>query len=180
MRQIAVIGSASIAEEYVKELAQQVGVEIAKLNCHLVCGGLSGVMLESSRGFKSIETDGKVIGLLPSYDPETANEFVDIRIPTGMDIGRNQLVVSSADVVIAIGGGAGTLSEISMASQLGKSIILIKSSGGWADKIDTSFLDSRENSRLYHLENINDLQQLLLKLTLKVSKSVMINSGADR
>lgn len=180
MRQIAVIGSASITDEDVIELAYKVGAEIAKLNFHLVCGGLSGVMLESSRGFQSIETDGKVIGILPSYDPDTANEFVDIRIPTGMDLGRNQLVVSSADAVIAVGGGAGTLSEISMASQLGKSIILIKGSGGWADKIDTLFLDSREKSRLYHLENIEDLRQLLQTITLHISKSVVINSEADR
>ena len=64
-------------------------------------------------------------------------------MPTGLGIARNILVVRTADVVIAIGGGAGTLSEIAIAWQLGRTVIAIEDSGGWASQLAGKHLDDR-------------------------------------
>lgn len=140
------------------------GRVIAKQHYNLVCGGLGGVMLESCRGFKQTVSEGTTVGILPSYDASTANEFIDVIIPTGLDIGRNQLVVASGFAVIVIGGGAGTLSEIALASQINKPIILMKNSGGWADKLTEKYLDTRENSLIYHISEVQELESLLCDL----------------
>jgi hypothetical protein len=64
-----------------------------------------------------------VIGILPGNDPAVGNRWVDIAIPTGMGHARNVLVVATADAVVAIGGGAGTLSEMALAWQLGRPLV---------------------------------------------------------
>ena len=176
--QVSVIGSARIADNRNIELAQNIGKSIAQAGYHLVCGGLGGVMLESCRGFKQVErTAGCTVGILPSYDTTTANEFIDVVIPTGLDIGRNHLVVSSGFAVIVIGGGAGTLSEIALASQINKPIILMKGSGGWADKLTERYLDNRCNTQLYHIESVSQLPAILNKLEQQANRSGLVNSG---
>ena len=84
-----------------------------------------------------------MIGILPSYDAATANEAIDIAIPTGMAITRNVLVVASGDVVVALAGGAGTLSELALAWQLGKPIVALDCGGGWAAELGGQALDER-------------------------------------
>lgn len=69
------------------------------------------------------EMGGLTVGILPSYEGDEANPYVDIKIRTGMNWNRNPLVVASGDVVVAIGGNWGTLSEIAYALILGKPII---------------------------------------------------------
>ena len=66
---------------------------------------------------------GTTVGVLPGESTESANPYVDIRIATGMGIARNVIIVRSAAVVIAITGGAGTLSEIAHCLQLGVPVI---------------------------------------------------------
>ena len=58
---------------------------------------------------------GLTIGILPGGDRRTANRYVSIPIATGIGAARNIIVVKSAQAVIAVGGGYGTLSEISFA-----------------------------------------------------------------
>ncbi len=58
--------------------------------------------------------DGDIIGVLPGCMPDAANEFIDIPIATGLDHARN-FIVANSDAVIAVGGGSGTLSELSYA-----------------------------------------------------------------
>ena len=74
-----------------------------------------------SRGAK--RRGGLVVGILPGSDRSDANEFVDIPIPTGFGVARNLLVVRCGDAVIAIDGAWGTLSEIALARNIGKSVI---------------------------------------------------------
>lgn len=113
--QIGVIG-ASICSDEIGEIAFQVGKEIAKTQAVLICGGLGGVMEAACRGAK--EAGGLTIGILPGDRKEEANPFVDIKILTGLRDARNIIVVRSADTVIAISGGYGTLSEIAHALNL--------------------------------------------------------------
>ena len=180
MFQVAVIGSASLNQPNHVALAQAVGRAIAEKGYSLVCGGLGGVMLESCRGFKELASSGRTIGILPSFEETSANKFIDIIVPTGLDIGRNQLVVASGFAVVVIGGGAGTLSEIALASQIGKPIILLKETGGWADKLTDEYLDERGNSRLYHAQSVEQLKHLLTQLETQPCLSGSINSGHNR
>jgi uncharacterized protein (TIGR00725 family) len=101
--------------------AAEVGRLLAEQGVTLVCGGLGGAMEAACRGAK--EADGLTVGILPGSDRSDANPFVDVVLPTGLGEARNALVVGAADVVIAIGGGYGTLSEIALALKAGKRVI---------------------------------------------------------
>lgn len=117
---IGVIGGNAIEDSNL-ELGYEVGKHIALNGADLVCGGLGGTMEIASKG--AFENNGNVIGLIPGEDKSEANQFVNIVIPTGMGIGRNTLVVRTSDVIIAFPGSYGTLSEIALALNLGKSVI---------------------------------------------------------
>ena len=101
--------------------AERMGRAIAKAGAVLVCGGLGGVMEAASRG--AARAGGTVVGLLPGFDARDANRWVTVPIVTGMDQARNVILVRSSDVVIAIGGRYGTLSEIALALKLGKPVV---------------------------------------------------------
>ncbi|GAB6066594.1 TIGR00725 family protein [Aquifex pyrophilus] len=120
MRQISVIGS-SRANEEEYEVAYGLGKELAKLGLVVVCGGRTGVMEAVCKGAK--EEGGLTVGILPSYDGHEANPYVDIKINTGLSWNRNPLVVASGEMVVAIGGNYGTLSEIAYALILGKYVV---------------------------------------------------------
>lgn len=117
---VAVVGS-SVATEEESVLASGVGGTLAVAGAILVCGGLGGVMEAACRGAK--ERGGTTIGILPGSDRHAANPHVDIAIATGLGEARNAAVVCSADAVIAVGGGFGTLSEIALALRAGKPVV---------------------------------------------------------
>ena len=117
---VSVIGGHSCTDE-VEQIAKELGKELAKVAEILVSGGLSGIMKAVCQGFK--EGGGITIGIIPSYDKNDANKFVDIVIPTGIGLARNVLVVKSADIVVALPGEAGTLSEVAYCLQFGIPVI---------------------------------------------------------
>ncbi len=118
--QIGVIGAGGCSGE-VRKIAEEVGREIAKKGAILICGGLGGVMEASARGAKA--EGGITVGILPGFDPSDANPFIDIKIITGLSHARNVLIVRSSDVLIAVSGGYGTLSEIAIALKLQKPVV---------------------------------------------------------
>jgi uncharacterized protein (TIGR00725 family) len=78
-------------------------------------------MEAASRG--AAREGGTVIGVLPGFDRRDANRWVTIPVVTGMDQARNVVLVRSCDVVIAVGGSYGTLSEIALALKLGVPVV---------------------------------------------------------
>ncbi|MEW6008271.1 MAG: TIGR00725 family protein [Candidatus Omnitrophota bacterium] len=122
---VGVIGGHSCTKE-VEQIAINLGKKLAKVVDFIVCGGLSGVMESVCKGFKY--GNGITIGIITSYNKKYANKYVDIVIPTGLGLARNVLVVKSADVVIALPGEAGTLSEIAYCLQFGIPVISL---GSW-------------------------------------------------
>ncbi len=112
MKTIGVIGGHLASASHLK-MAEQIGSEIARLGMVLVSGGLSGVMEAACRGAK--KAGGKTLGILPGIDKEEANKYVDIPVVTGLGLARNILVVRNSDLIVAIDGRYGTLSEISYA-----------------------------------------------------------------
>lgn len=117
---IAVIGGRKASAELMRE-AEKVGRHIARRNAVLVCGGLDGVMESSSKGAKA--AGGVTVGILPHDAPGAENPYIDIPVATGMGIGRNVVIARTADALIAVGGGYGTLSEMAFALQLGKPVV---------------------------------------------------------
>lgn len=63
------------------------------------------------------------MGILPGNDRRAANEYVDVALPTGIGEARNTLIARSADVVIAVAGEFGTLSEIGFALKIGTPVV---------------------------------------------------------
>ena len=117
---VAVVGPGDAGPEQLA-VAEQVGGELARRGAVLVSGGLGGAMEAACRGAR--EAGGTTVGILPGFDRAAANEFVDVALPTGLGEARNALVVRAADVLIAVGGGFGTLSEIALALKAGKRVI---------------------------------------------------------
>jgi len=133
---IAVIGDSSCSPEQA-ELAETVGELLAQRGATIICGGLSGVMEAVCRGAKS--SGGLTVGVLPGEDASMANQWVDIPIVTGVGYARNMAVVKSAQAVIAIGGGYGTLSEIAYAL---KSNIAVVGLNTWSLSLNGQALDA--------------------------------------
>lgn len=117
---LGVIGGSSCSKK-IEEQAIEVGRAIAKAGAVLVCGGLGGVMEAACRGAK--QAGGTTIGILPNWSKESANEFVDIPIVTGLGDMRNLMVVRNSDAVIALPGKYGTLSEIAFCLNSGTPLI---------------------------------------------------------
>ena len=117
---VAVVGAGD-AEEKELALAEQVGAALADAGAVLVCGGRAGVMAAACRG--ALEHGGLTVGLLPGSHRSEANRWVRVAIPTGLGEARNVLVVRAAHVVVAVGGGFGTLSEIALALKDGRPVV---------------------------------------------------------
>ena len=117
---IAVVGTGD-EDDNANALAQRVGELLGDRGAIVVCGGLGGVMEAACRGARA--RGGTTVALLPSRRRADANPFVDVAIPTGMGEMRNALIVRSADALIAIGGGFGTLSEIAFALKTGVPVV---------------------------------------------------------
>ncbi len=120
---IGVIGGGEASKE-IASTAEEVGRELAKRGCTVVCGGLLGVMEAACKGAKS--AGGRTIGIIPGRFRCEANKYVDIPIVTGMGHARNVIVVRSSQAVIAIDGSSGTLSEIGHALAEGIPVIGLK------------------------------------------------------
>jgi len=120
MIRIGVIGGGK-PDTKSRQIAFEVGQLIAEKGAILICGGLSGVMEEASRGAK--QAGGMTIGILPGNSPQDANPHIDVAIATGLGYGRNSLVAMNSDVIIAINGQFGTLTEIAYGSIYGKKIV---------------------------------------------------------
>jgi uncharacterized protein (TIGR00725 family) len=121
---LTVIGAGDAPDE-VCAMARETGREIASRGAVLINGGRGGVMRAAAEGARS--AGGHTIGILPSYDRESANEFIEFVIATGMGEGRNAIIVASSDAVIAMAGEGGTLAEIGFAKKFGRPIVALKS-----------------------------------------------------
>ncbi|MEE4274017.1 MAG: hypothetical protein V2I67_20235 [Thermoanaerobaculales bacterium] len=136
MQVLGVFGG-SVATPEEEFIAERVGGVAAICGWVTLTGGGRGVMASASRG--AVEAGGLTAAILPGAFPGKGypNKWVHLPIFTGVGNARNNFNVLSSSLCVAIGGGAGTLSEISLALKNG---IPVWSWGSW------TVLDPRGNA----------------------------------
>ena len=117
---MAVVGPGDASPE-ARAQAEAVGAALAASGAVVVSGGLGGAMEAACKGAKG--AGGTTVGILPGADRAAANRWVDVVVATGLGEARNAVVVRSADAVVAVGGGYGTLSEIALALKMGRPVV---------------------------------------------------------
>lgn len=163
----AVVGANSAASDAILAAAEGIGEALVDAGFRIATGGLGGVMTAASRGARRATrwTEGTVIGVLPGLVASEANPFVDVVIPTGMNYARNTILVAMADVVVAVGGGSGTLSEIALAWQHGKPIVTLDLGEGWSARLAGERLDHRREDHLHRARDVNEVVALALAVS---------------
>src|SRR5689334_20305360 len=138
---VAVVGPGDADAEAERD-AETAGRILAGHGAVVVCGGLGGAMAAACRGARA--AGGLTVGLLPGADRSAANPWVTVAIPTGLGELRNGLVVRSADGVLAVRGGFGTLSEIAFALKTGRPVVGV---GTWDIESVASMEDAEAAAR---------------------------------
>jgi len=162
-RQILVIGNnTNGCTPKHEKIAYEVGAEIAKSDSVLITGGLGGVMAAASHG--AHDANGLTVGIIPQDDARMANEFCDIVIPTGMGLTRDFLNALTADGVIIVGGGSGTLSEVCAAYMHKKPMVAIRNIGGSVEPYIDGFIDHRENIKIVGADTPQEAVRTILEL----------------
>ncbi len=166
---IGIIGSGdNHCTRAMREFAKELGDRLVSAGYRIVSGGGGGVMAAVSNGGMNSENyfEGSIICILPGSHKSSANKFCDIAIPTGFGINRNTVIINTADILIAIGGGAGTMSEISFAWQFGKEVLCVTNFGGWAEELADVEIDSRNGSTLIPVSDIDSIMEIIQKKSL--------------
>ena len=128
---IGVMGGSQVSAE-IAALAEELGRALAEQRWVVLSGGRdTGVMAAVSAG--AARAGGTTVGILPDADLAAASPHLTIPIRTGLGQGRNLLNVLSSDVVVALPGGTGTLTEIALALKNQKPIYLL----GWGTRADS-------------------------------------------
>lgn len=161
--QIGIIGSnKSQCSKKLYKFSYSLGLFLGKKGVTIINGGMQGTMEAVSKGVKhSCTSQSKVVGILPFENKENANQYLDIIIPTGIGFARNSVLVLSSDILIALGGGAGTLNEISYAWQFGKKVFCYTETDGWSNKLANQDLDNRKENLLIGFKTLEELSKLL-------------------
>lgn len=170
--QIGVIGYAG-NEEYPSgngptmttlEVAEEIGFLLAQNDVTVVTGGKGGIMEAASKGAK--KGDGITIGVVKGRKRFTSNKFVDVEVITGMEAdGMDELsLVLMCDGFIVLGGGAGTLQELTIAYRNSKPIVALEKSGGWAEKLAGDYLDERKRMKVAVAKSPADSVKQILSL----------------
>lgn len=134
---LSVIGNSGLIPEHQRTLAFELGRRAVEAGFRVACGGRDGVMEAVAQGAHAAENyqNGDTVGIGPSYGHEDQNPWIDVVIPTGLGFARNMVVVSTGTLVVAIGGGPGTLSEIALAWQIGRPVLALRGAGGWSEHL---------------------------------------------
>ncbi|MBI5186274.1 MAG: TIGR00725 family protein [Nitrospinae bacterium] len=120
---VGVIGS-GLCNREIYETAEEIGFWIGSRRHVLVCGGMGGVMEAAAKGAK--RGGGETIGILPGAHASEANPYINYPIITGMGHARNVIIARSSDILVAVSGEFGTLSEIAMGLKIGKPVLAFR------------------------------------------------------
>lgn len=155
LRVVSVIGDSETSDKGEIKFAEKLGTMLAERGYVILTGGRGGVMEAVCKGAK--QAGGITVAILPSADKAEANPYVDIPIPTGLGWARNQIVVLGGDVIIAIGGRSGTLSEIAYAWMYNKPIIAVPRFGGWSMLLGGKKVDDRRKDKIFVANTVEEV-----------------------
>ncbi len=144
-KMIAVLGDATVEKDSAKyRLTVEIGKALVDAGYRVCSGGLGGAMEAVFIGAHQSEKyrEGDTVAVIPTFNEQDANPYADIIIPTGVNVLRNG-ITTAVDAVVAIGGGAGTLSEIAFAWSHKRLIIGVTGVGGWSEKLAGQRVDER-------------------------------------
>jgi len=155
---IAIIGSAGKLSDDLRKQVEELSSELSRIGFDLVTGGMGGVMRAVARGHHGSSGASKLTHVDPGWGlPWRDNPFDAAFVRTELGSMRNHLIIRSSDLVIAISGGSGTLSEIAIAWQEGKPIATLGKGGGWAQKLGGESLDHRREDTITACSSIDEL-----------------------
>ena len=153
--QVVVIGDAN-ADKEKYDFCEALGKYLGENGHTVITGGRSGVMEAVSKG---AHMHGSItVGILPSGNLEDANPWCKVIIPTALGHGRNILTALAADVVIAVGGRAGTLTELGFAWIYHKPIISVTKFGGWSKELSEKRIDDRRTDNIIAVDSLDELK----------------------
>lgn len=170
-KMISIIGDSYIEPDGEKyKAAFSMGKALVDNGYRVASGGLGGVMDAAFKGAKSSKfyREGDTVAILPMFDRKLASDAADIVVATGLDVYRN-VIVANSDAVIAIGGGAGTLAELSNAWPLKRLMIAFSNVDGWSAKVADTRLDHRirypqiEEDRVFGITTADEAIAILEK-----------------
>lgn len=176
---VAVLGDAVAEKGSPKyELAFRTGRMLVDEGYRVQSGGMAGIMEAVCAGAHSSPNyrEGDTIAVLPSFDRHKCNPYVDIVIPTGMDVVRNAMT-GAADAVVVIGGGAGTLSEMAFAWTYLRLIVAYRTVPGWGAKLADQRIDDRvrypeiPDDRVYGADTPEEIAAILREKMAAYDKS---------
>lgn len=171
---VAVIGSSE--EQYKEEekerlypLCNKIGNLFAEHEIITCSGGEKGVTEEIIKGAN--QNNGLTASFLPGYEYTHEHSKVTFPILTGMGYGMREIIMlRSADLVVGIGGGAGTLSELANAYNLRKPILALKGGGGWAEKFGNTYIDYRKKNKIIMVNDEIELMNKVKKILIMMKK----------
>src|SRR5919198_63385 len=102
------------------------------------------------------------VSIRPQQEFSFANEYCDIVICTGMGYARDLIVATSADGIIAIGGGVGTLIELAVGYMIKKTMVVVSGTGGVSEMYACRFLDERRLTPLILANDAYSAVQLII------------------
>lgn len=153
---IGVMGGGETASQKDCNLAYHLGRLIAIEGWLLLNGGRSsGVMEASAKGAR--ESGGLTIGILPDTDNKRGSRYIDIPIITGFGDGRNYINILTSNIIVALPGKAGTISEIALALKNRKTTILLNFN------ISTLFETYKEEGLLKCAQSAEEAIQIIKK-----------------
>ncbi len=158
--QAALVGDSDASYDNLA-VAEEAGEMLARRGITLITGGRGGVMEAASRG--AARAGGLTVGITPGTDARAANPWCDVVLPTGLGHARNVLTALAGDFVVAVGGGAGTLSELCLAWIHGRPIYVLRGSGGWSDRLAGGALDHRASSVIVDCDGVDALEREVVR-----------------
>ncbi|MCF8480252.1 MAG: DNA-binding protein [Rhodospirillum sp.] len=150
---VAVIGPKEATDRQ-REVARDLGRRLGRLNPTVLCGGRGGVMEAVCQG--CMEEGGMPIGLLPDGEWETANDYVAIPLATGIGPARNALIARAARVLVAVGGGHGTLTEMAFGVHFNRLVLGLEEAPAVPDALYPATMDAAMGHLCRHLLRLDD------------------------
>jgi uncharacterized protein (TIGR00725 family) len=169
--QIGVMGSAADLKysEEVEKIAEEVGKRIAEKGHYVLYGAekdYDSLSTAAARGAK--KANGTTIGITYGQGKDIWDKEgnTDIIISSGLERGggREFVLINSCDAVIAVSGGSGTLSELAIAYQLNKPMVVLNNTGGWAEKLANTYLDNRQRQKVYGVDTAEQAVDKIIEL----------------